>query len=436
VKPQAKTDEFTVSTGNMNWPVQRWRASARIPIDELYFLTPDLCSAMAKLRLTDSDDDGQGGGKPRSARSIGPSFAQGLSARTSRWWSSLWHQGDNPLFWALPLFSVAGISVRLGLLYVLFIVMQLSSASASGAIYHVALAMGGLAVIVLLHEFGHCIACRMVGGQADRILLWPLGGLAYCQPPFTWRANFWTTAGGPLVNVALAPILALALLLSGVSFTALYSFNPLLPLAAHGEFVMSWAQRGLWWLYYANLILLAFNVLLPMYPMDGGRLLQALLWRKMGYRRSMSISINIGLAAAILVGCYAIFSGAMVLLAIAIFGGITCMSERARLAFIGGDGYASDNPDNDPSEAWKRQGEDASTDRADISASAARMARHAADRESRAAKVAAESAAAEQSRKEAIDLILAKIKATGMGSLSKREKALLAEETNQKRQLG
>src|SRR6202790_146482 len=68
-----------------------------------------------------------------------------------------------------------------------------------------------LFVIVLMHEFGHVLACRQVGGKADQIVLWPLGGVAYVAPPARPGATLWSIAAGPLVNVALAPILLIAL---------------------------------------------------------------------------------------------------------------------------------------------------------------------------------------------------------------------------------
>jgi Zn-dependent protease len=61
--------------------------------------------------------------------------------------------------------------------------------------------------IVLLHEMGHALACRQVGGQANLIVLWPLGGVAYVSPPPRPGATLWSIAAGPLVNVALLPVL-------------------------------------------------------------------------------------------------------------------------------------------------------------------------------------------------------------------------------------
>src|SRR2546421_9219006 len=61
--------------------------------------------------------------------------------------------------------------------------------------------------IVLMHEFGHALACRQVGGKADQIVLWPLGGVAYVSPPQRPGAMLWSIAAGPLVNVILFPVL-------------------------------------------------------------------------------------------------------------------------------------------------------------------------------------------------------------------------------------
>ena len=65
-----------------------------------------------------------------------------------------------------------------------------------------------LFLIVLMHEFGHALACRQVGGTANRIVLWPLGGVAYVNPPQRPGATLWSIVAGPLVNVVFLPILS------------------------------------------------------------------------------------------------------------------------------------------------------------------------------------------------------------------------------------
>src|SRR5271165_649278 len=123
-----------------------------------------------------------------------------------------------------------------------------------------------LFLIVMLHEFGHALACRQVGGRADRIVLWPLGGVAYVDPPPRPGATLWSIAAGPLVNVALIPIIMgvgrMSLLLGW--YAAVPDFRTLI----HAVF-------------YMNLGLLVFNIL-PIYPLDGGQILRALLWFVMG----------------------------------------------------------------------------------------------------------------------------------------------------------
>src|SRR6266516_1886573 len=103
-----------------------------------------------------------------------------------------------------------------------------------------------LFLIVMLHEFGHALACRQVGGNANQIVLWPLGGVAYVAPPPRAGATLWSIAAGPLVNVALLPILTVLVAL-GKSL----GWAETMP-DAHALF------RAIWLI---NLILLVFNLL-------------------------------------------------------------------------------------------------------------------------------------------------------------------------------
>ncbi len=136
--------------------------------------------------------------------------------------------------------------------------------------------------IVLLHEFGHALACRQVGGQADQIVLWPLGGVAYVAPPQRPGAMLWSIAAGPLVNVALAPLLSLAWWLS-------YS-------AGLGS-AMPNAYTFIKTVCILNFALLLFN-LLPIYPLDGGQILQSLLWFVLGRARALMATVVIGFVGA------------------------------------------------------------------------------------------------------------------------------------------
>src|SRR5208337_1611564 len=136
-----------------------------------------------------------------------------------------------------------------------------------------------LFAIVLLHEFGHAMACRQVGGTANHIMLWPFGGVAYVNPPQRPGATLWSIAAGPLVNVVLAPILYAVLQMAksaGLpdSMPDVYSF-------LHS-------------VLFINLGLLIFNIL-PIYPLDGGQILRSLLWFVMGKARSLMVATVLGI---------------------------------------------------------------------------------------------------------------------------------------------
>ena len=137
----------------------------------------------------------------------------------------------------------------------------------------------GLFLIVMLHEFGHALACRQVGGRADRIVLWPLGGVAYVDPPPRPGATLWSIAAGPLVNVGLFPVL-LTIFLLGRSVgwpQTMPDLNKLL-------YTVLWIDAGL----------LVFNTL-PIYPLDGGQILRSLLWFVLGRARSLMVAAILGL---------------------------------------------------------------------------------------------------------------------------------------------
>ena len=177
------------------------------------------------------------------------------------------------------LFRLAGINVYLHWSWFLIALIEINARQGtySSPVWNV-LEYLALFAIVTTHEFGHALACRQVGGNANQIVLWPLGGVAYVDPPMRPGATLWSIAAGPLVNVALLPIL-----------TALTSFS-----RAEG-----WDQtmrnfdvflQAVWW---TNVALLVFNML-PIYPLDGGQVLRSLLWFGIGRARSLLVSVIVG----------------------------------------------------------------------------------------------------------------------------------------------
>jgi Zn-dependent protease len=146
-------------------------------------------------------------------------------------------------------------------------------------------------LIVLIHEFGHAFACRSVGGQANQIVLWLFGGVAYVSPPQRPGAQLWSIAAGPLVNVVLVPILSGAWLLA---------------LRAGWDDTAPETLKFLFHVQAINLILLVFN-LMPIYPLDGGQILRSLLWFFFGRANSLMAASTIGfvgVAGLILLAIY------------------------------------------------------------------------------------------------------------------------------------
>ena len=164
-----------------------------------------------------------------------------------------------------------------------------------------------LFLIVLMHEFGHAMACRQVGGTANRIMLWPLGGVAYVNPPQRPGATLWSIAAGPLVNVALLPLL--------------YG-------AVHAGRSMGWPETNpdaytfLATILFIDISLLVFN-LLPIYP-------RSLLWFGLGRARSLMAATVLGLLGAAALIAFAVYSRSLWTGAICIFIVMNCWGGLQR----------------------------------------------------------------------------------------------------------
>lgn len=221
----------------------------------------------------------------------------------------------------------AGIDVRVHILFVIWAAFRLFTASEDWA--GEAGFLGMLFGIVLLHEFGHCFGARSVGGDANHILMWPLGGLAFAHAPMRPWPQFVTVACGPLVNVLFC-LVSGAILAVQAGSIEIFALDPRSPF----RFL-----QGPPWIYYVALFyqvnywLLVFN-LLPIYPMDGGQLLQTILWPLMGLHRSMEFACMLGLLGAVLLGLWGLSGGgAGMAVFIAIFGGFACWQRLQQLKY-------------------------------------------------------------------------------------------------------
>jgi Zn-dependent protease len=179
---------------------------------------------------------------------------------------------------SFKIFTLAGISVYLHWAWFLAFFYLTSRTQGYSSYGWNALEILALFAIVLTHEFGHQLACRQVGGETHDIVLFPFGGVAYVSPPQRPGAQLWSIAAGPLVNVALIPVLSV--LVSVSSHLGWYDAHP----DAY-EFI-----HNVWLI---NLVLLIFNMM-PIYPLDGGQILRSLLWFPFGRANSLLAASIIG----------------------------------------------------------------------------------------------------------------------------------------------
>jgi Zn-dependent protease len=279
------------------------------------------------------------------------------------------------------------------------------------------LMVGALILMVLLHEFGHCLACRWVGGQANEILMWPLGGLAYTQPPNTWQANLVTTVGGPMVNVMFLIVTMPVLWMITGDFWGVSAPNPFdMRGMQQLEVSKSTLRQALFALNYVNAVLLLFNIV-PMFPLDGGRVLQELLWARLGYSRSMRIAVRVGYFGAIAMGLVGLIVPSYWLVAVAFFGGITCYITYKQLQWT--DDMMGFESDDFALSLHQEQstGKDATEGKL-----------------TRAERKAQQQARKEQDDAAEVDRILQKIASKGLESLNRTERKALQTATDRKRQ--
>lgn len=312
----------------------------------------------------------------------------------------------DPLSWSFPIGRFFGITVRV---HVLLVVVLLGIflrvhcgkefQNLPGASYEVLAMLGILFLSVLLHEFGHCFGARMVDGEAQEILLWPLGGLAYVDVPHTPRANFIATAMGPAVNLLLCFVAAGTLATASIAppFSPWWdTFNAELTRWSDGAILINgrYSQQAaaavaeavnavakqtgssqrldylLWWqllaarVFFLNWCLFLLNVLVLAYPLDGGRMLQSALWPHLGYRQATKSTVYVGFLFMFAIGIYSIATNEMLALLLAMLIFQACRQqwiiletggEESLFGYDFSQGYTSLEKDDEPAPRKKKQ---------------------------------------------------------------------------------
>ena len=219
---------------------------------------------------------------------------------------------------AFRLFSVKGIDIKMHITFPLILIWAaiqfgfLARQGLQGAIFGV-IVTSLLFVVVVLHELGHSFAALRFGVDVEEIVILPIGGVArLARIPEEPIQEFLIAIAGPAVNFVIAILMTLA----GVLIAPVLGlpFSPTLRFSLGDLSLFSIFN----YVFISNLFLGVFN-LLPAFPMDGGRVLRALLATRLPYLRATRISVAIGQLLAWGLGLYGFLQGNLFMILIAIF---------------------------------------------------------------------------------------------------------------------
>jgi Zn-dependent protease len=221
--------------------------------------------------------------------------------------------------WSLRIGRLFGIPLYIHVTFFVFLVWAGYTGWQEG--HSAGAALGGVFFIcvvfacVVLHELGHALTARRYGIPTRDITLLPIGGIARLERmPEEPKQELWVALAGPAVNVVIAAIL---LVVTRVSSSA-FSLGGDLESLTSGSFVSR--------VIAVNVLLVKFNML-PAFPMDGGRVLRALLATRMEYTRATRAAAVVGQCMALLFGLGGIMAGNPMLVFIAIFVWIGATQE-------------------------------------------------------------------------------------------------------------
>ncbi len=218
--------------------------------------------------------------------------------------------------WSFSIGTYAGIPVRVHATFFLIILWALMtgmrSGGSAGALWGVLFTLALFACVVL-HEFGHSLAARRYGIATRDITLLPIGGVSRLERmPTEPRQELVVALAGPIVSLAIAAVLFAVLAATG-------RFRPELAMSGFP------GENFIEQLVFINVILVLFNIL-PAFPMDGGRVLRALLATRLPYARATQVAATLGQGMALLFGLLGLF-GNPFLLFIAFFVWIGATQE-------------------------------------------------------------------------------------------------------------
>jgi Zn-dependent protease/CBS domain-containing protein len=228
------------------------------------------------------------------------------------------HTNDRGTAGTLRGFSLFGVPVRLHFTFVLLVIFlvvtDLGSRQSSGSY---AVFLIGLFASVLLHEMAHAFVGRRFGVRTTEIVMFPIGGLSRMERMLQPTEELWTALAGPLAN----------LLLSAGIFGYMMYMHQSVPIKL-ADLMQPTDANALARLGYGNLVLAAFN-LLPAFPMDGGRVLRALLSYIRPEAQATRLAAWMGRMLAISMGLYGLLSPQFMLVFFAFFIYLGAAQESA-----------------------------------------------------------------------------------------------------------
>lgn len=195
----------------------------------------------------------------------------------------------------LELIKVAGIRIEVHWTFLLLLLwVGIIEYQNSGDFQRILIGQGFILVLmvcVVLHELGHALTARMFGIKTRNIILLPIGGVATLEKmPEKPQQELLVAFAGPAVNVFIAILLAFI-----VPINSYFNFDSV---ALQEILYKPTFQNFLFYLFLANVMLVVFN-LIPAFPMDGGRVLRALLSFKLGRVEATKIASGIGQVLAV-----------------------------------------------------------------------------------------------------------------------------------------
>lgn len=317
-----------------------------------------------------------------------------------------WGSGEDPLSWSFPLGRLGRLRLRAHFILPIWLAAEMVAwvpRDAMGLV-HVSAAVVSVIFLALVRELARAWMLRLQGTEQELLVLWPFGGLAPTPNSPTPRPLM-SELGGLLANAVLVPVLGALVLWSGAGWESLLHFEPLSPRVAAAD-LRSLPQVWAWWAYYGNGMLLLANAVLPMSPMDAGRIVQA--WARRARDGAESSVLRWGIFTGGALFVIGAASGESRVLALGAFGALATYFDSRRAEFVRTPLRTGEIPQDAPPDE---------RDQEDLLA----ISRHRPTPDDH------------RPQQPSLDEVLSRISREGIESLSEEERAVLRRETERRR---